>query len=181
MLLVRQERNSVVWAWNVALVLIVLTLFRHGDASIRRAFAVRGASSMSVRVVQVLAVACTVLPVLSFWGFWDAYLSGALYSGNTAVAVVRVEGETYERLPGAAKRQVFETKSGERMLPLFEWAMSELNVPPYPEPRVYRQIARQVCKLAGDESRVELMVKETPAILDGSYKVTRMNCQQLSE
>ena len=54
-------------------------------------------------------------------------------------------------------------------------------VPPYPEPRVYRQIARQVCKLARDESRVELIVKETPAILDGSYKVTRMNCQRLSE
>jgi hypothetical protein len=97
------------------------------------------------------------------------------------VGVVRVEGEIYERLPDAAKRQVFMTKKGERMLPLFEWAMSELNVPPYPEPRVYRQIARQICKLEGGESHVELIVKETPAMLSGSYKVTRMNCTQLGE
>jgi hypothetical protein len=181
MLLIWQGRNSIVWTWNVALVLIVIILFRHSDMSIRRAFAMRGADSTAVSVAQALAVACAVLPVLSFWGFWDAYLSGALYSGNTAVAVVRVEGEGYERLPDAAKRQVFATKKGERMLPLFEWAMSEMNVPPYPEPRVYRQIARQICKLVGDEAQVELIIKETPAIVSGSYKVTRMNCLQLGE
>lgn len=180
-LLIWQGRNSVVWAWNVALVLIVFILFRRSDTSIRRAFVGRGANSTSVRVAQALAFVCAVLPVLSFWGCWDAYLSGALYSGNTAVAVVRVEGEVYERLPDAAKRQVFTTKRDERMLPLFEWSMSELNVPPYPEPRVYRHIARQICKLVGDESHVELIVKETPAIVDGSYKVTRMNCPQLGE
>jgi hypothetical protein len=28
---------------------------------------------------------------------------------------------------------------------------------------------------------MELIVKETPAIVDGSYKVTRMNCTQLGE
>ena len=179
-LLIWQGRNSIVWAWNVALMLIVIILFRRSDTSIRRAFAMRGAN-MPGRVVQALAVACVVLPVLSFCGLWDAYLSGALYSGNTAVGVVRVEGEVYERLPDAAKRQVFTTKRDERMLPLFEWAMSELNVPPYPEPRVYRQIARQICKLAGDDSHVELIVKETPAIVSGSYKVTRMNCPQLGE
>ena len=109
------------------------------------------------------------------------YLSGALYSGNTPVDVVRVDGRVYERLPGVAERQVFTTKGGEQMLPLFEWAMADLNVPPYPETRVYRHIAREVCKLEDGEGRLELIVKERPAILDGSYRVTRTNCAQLNE
>jgi hypothetical protein len=57
--------------------------------------------------------------------------------------------------------------------------MVELNVPPYPEPRVYRHLTRHVCKLAEDKSEVELVMKERPAILDGSYQVTRMSCAQL--
>ncbi|HVF45881.1 MAG TPA: hypothetical protein VM936_22830 [Pyrinomonadaceae bacterium] len=179
-LLVSQGRNSAVWAWNVALAVAVVILFRRGDAPVHRAFAARGAADARARVAQALTVACAVLPALSFWGCWDMYLSGALYSGNTPVAVVRVDGPVYERLPGVARRQVFTTNGGERVLPLFEWAMAELNVPPYPEPRVYRHVAREVCKLDDGEGRAELIVKGRPAILDGSYRVTREGCPQLA-
>jgi len=179
LLLVSQWRNSAVWAWNAALAVMVVLLFRRGDAPVLRTLAARGAADASERVTQSLAVACAVLPALSFIGFWDMYLSGALYSGNTPVAVVRVDGRVYERLPGVAKRQVFTTKGGEQVLPLFEWAMAELNAPPYPEPRVYRRVALEVCRLEDGEGRAELIVKERPAILDGSYRVTRTNCSQL--
>jgi hypothetical protein len=180
-LLIWQSRNSIVWAWNVALALMVVILFRRGDAPFWRTLAKLRAVDTYGRVAQTLALICAVLPVLSFRGWWDMYLSGALYSGNTAVAVVRVDGRVYERLPAAARREVFTTKGGERVLPVFEWAMAELNAPSYPEPRVYRHIARQICKLEGDDSQVELIVKETPAIIDGSYKVTRVSCPQLGE
>jgi hypothetical protein len=117
--------------------------------------------------------------VLSFRGWWDKYLSGALYSGNTVIAVVRVDRRVYEKLPVVAQRQVFATKSGEQMLPLFEWSMADLNVPPYPEPRVFRQVARAVCKLGGEDSHAELIMKDSPAILDGSYQITRIDCSLL--
>jgi hypothetical protein len=180
-LLIGQGRNHVVWAWNAALMLTIPILFWRSETFIRQTFADWRASNRFGRAAQVLAISCAVLPTLSFWGWWDKYLSGALYSGNTAVAVVRVDKPLYEKLPETAKRQVFTTKSGEQMLPVFEWAMAELNVPPYPEPRVHKQIAREICKLAEDKSQVELIIKGSPAILDGSYKVTRMNCSQLEE
>ena len=180
-LLIAQGRNHVVWAWNAALMLIIIILFRRSDAFIRQAFANWRASNRFGRAAQVLAISCAVLPASSFWGWWDMYLSGALYSGNTALAVVRVDGQTYEKLPETAKRQVFTTKSGEQMLPVFEWSMAELNVPPYPEPRVYKQLTREICKWAEDKSQIELIMKGSPAILDGSYEVTRMNCSQLFE
>ena len=178
-LLVWQGRNSAVWVWNVALAFMVVILFRRCDASVRQAFAVRGAADAPARVAQALVILSAVLPVLSFMGCWDMYLSGALYSGNTPVAVVRVDERVYKKLPGVAQRQVFTTKGGERVLPLFEWAMAELNVPPYPEPRVYRHVAREVCRLEDGEGSMELIVKERPAILDGGYQVTRTSCSQL--
>lgn len=180
-LLVGRGYNSVVWAWNVALMLIVVILFWRDDTSARQALPDFRAGYTPGLAAQTLAAACALLPALSFWGWWDMNLSGALYSGRTAVAVVRVDGTAPEKLTETARRQVFTTKGGERMLPLFEWAMAELNVPPYPEPRVFRQAARELCESAEDRSGVELIVKGKPAVLDGSYEVTRANCEQLGQ
>lgn len=67
------------------------------------------------------------------------------------------------------------------MLPLYEWSMAELNVPPYPEFRVYQQLTREICRSAEDKSEAELIVKTRPAIMDGSYHVVRMNCSDLDD
>jgi hypothetical protein len=180
-LLIGEGRNSVVWPWNAALMALVLVLFWRGGGSVRHALSRWGAADAAGRAARLIALACAVLPLASFWGWWDVYLSGALYSGNTAVAVVRVDEKALGSLPPTAARQVFETGSGELMLPVFEWASADLNVPPYPEPRVFRRVAREVCKSAGGESRVELIVRGRPAVTDGSFKVDRMNCSQLGD
>lgn len=180
-LLIAGGVNSVVWAWNAALMLAVPTLFWGSDASARQAFAGWRAGGARVRAALALVALHAVLPALSFRGWWDMYLSGALYSGNTPVAAVRVGEAVYERLPDKAKRLVFASKAGERILPLYEWGMSELNVPPYPEPRVYRRVARDICESADVGSEVELIIKGRPAALDGGYEVTRMDCSRLYE
>ncbi len=178
-LLIVQGRNSVVWIWNATLMAMVVVLFWRSDTSLVPVFSYWRAANTSGRLSIMLAVLCAVLPVLSFRGWWDMYLSGALYSGNSVIGVVRVDGGVYERLPEVVKRQVFAMKSGEQMLPLFEWSMADLNVPPYPEPRVFKQVARAVCKLGGEGSQAELIMKGYPAILDGSYKITRIDCRLL--
>jgi hypothetical protein len=180
-LLVALGYNTIVWAWNASLMLIVVVLFRRSDASIGQAFINWRERNAKQRTALALAILCALLPALSFVGWWDMYLSGALYSGNTAVAVVRVDAAVYEKLPERAKLQVFKTKSGEQMLPLFEWSMAELNVPPYPELRVYKQLTRATCGLAENPNQLELIMKTSPGILDGGYQVKRMNCSQLEE
>lgn len=180
-LLIGEGRNSIVWVWNAALMITIIVLFWRSTTFTWQPFATWRASNRFGQAARIFAVVCALLPVLSFWGWWDMYLSGALYSGNTPVAVLRVDQRVYEKLPETVKRQVFTTRNSEQMLPVFEWSMAELNVPPYPERRVFRQLARQVCKLAEDKSDVELVVKERPAILDGSYQVTRTSCAQLEQ
>lgn len=179
-LLIAKGYNSIVWVWNAAMILMVVILFWNSDVSFRRTITVWHKSDWKTKTARSVAVACSLLPILSFWSWWDMYLSGALYSGNTAVAVVRINEEVRENLPQSARQQVFQTKSGgEQMLPLFEWAMAELNVPVYPEPRVFKQVTRTLCHLTKDKSRVELVLKGRPAIFDGSYQVTRITCEQL--
>jgi hypothetical protein len=40
------------------------------------------------------------------------------------------------------------------------WAIEELNVTPYPETRVFKQIAKSVCDLLTDRSQLVLNVRE---------------------
>lgn len=180
-LLIAKNFNSIVWIWNAALMLIIVVSFWWSDVSLPQIFTAWKTENRNAKAAKSLTAAGVLLPVLSFWGWWDLYLSGALYSGNTPTAVVRIDEGVLERLPEAARQNVFATKSGERILPLFEWAMTDLNVPVYPERRVFKQAARSVCRTAIDKSRVELIIRERPAIFDGSYKLTRIDCAQLDK
>lgn len=179
-LLIAKNYNSIVWVWNAALVPLVVVSFWRSDNSAIKTFAVRQAGGWKSKAAKFIAAASVLLPVLSFFGWWDAYLSSALYSGNVPVAVMRIDDDVFEKLPEKARQSVFRTKSGgEMILPLFEWALADLNVPVYPEQRVFRQAAHEVCETANDKSRVELIIKERPAVFDGSYNLTRIGCAQL--
>ncbi|HEX8708785.1 MAG TPA: hypothetical protein VF723_11125 [Pyrinomonadaceae bacterium] len=180
LILVAASHNSVVWAWNAGMMVMVGLLFWRMDQphDWRTLGRWRGAESAghSVRAVLLL---CGLAPALSFAGWWDLYLSAALYSGNAPVAVARISEPVRAMLPASAGRQVFATGRGELMLPFYEWSLAELNVPPYPEVRVYRQLARELCRSAGGPEEIELIVKESPSRLDGGYAVSRADCSAL--
>jgi hypothetical protein len=179
--LVAKDFNNIVWIWNLTLIFIVFIAFWQSKVSVRRAI-FEDAGDWKLKTAKAIVAASVLLPALSFAGWWDMYLSGALYSGNTEVAVVRINDEVFEKLPPNAREAVFQTESGaEKMLPLFEWAIDDLNVPPYPERRVSRKTALAICDLAHDKNQIELMIKERPAILDGSYKVSRISCEELEK
>jgi hypothetical protein len=179
-LLIARGYNSVVWIWNFALMLVVLILFWRSDVSFFRGSGMQRSRGFKSKIATLITLAASLLPLLSFLGWWDMYLSGALYSGNTPVAVIKVDRDVRGQLPATAKEQLFQVAStGEEMLPLLEWSMADLNVPLYPEVRVYQHVAREICKLATNKNDVELIVKTRPEIFSGQYKVTRIDCASL--
>lgn len=181
-LLMARNYNGIVWIWNAALIAAVFIAFWRSDVSVWRAFAESVSGGWRKRATKTMVAASVLLPALSFFGWWDMYLSGALYSGGTETAVISVNKEVIEKLPPKAARVVFQTNNGSlAVLPLFEWAMAEMNVPVYPERRVFKQTAREVCRLANDKNEIELIIKERPAILDGSYRITRMRCAEIEK
>ena len=116
-LLMFRGYNSVVWPWNAALALIVVALFRRSKTAPWQTLRNWSAINTTTRLAQAVVIASALAPVLSFWGWWDLCLSGALYSGNTAVAVVRINESTNRKLPQTAQRQVFRVKSDGLQVP----------------------------------------------------------------
>lgn len=167
--------NTVIWPWNAAMAALAVLLFWNGGHAASHVLVPRRLGAHAAALVLF-----GVLPVLSFSGHWDAYLSGALYSGNVKVAVLSVTDAVAARLPDPARRHVARNRMGANVLDVWEWSMGELAVPSYPEDRVFRAVARDVCRLAADPADVALVVFGRPGALTGHREITRRDCATIA-
>jgi hypothetical protein len=130
--------NAVVWPWNILLPLLVLCLLpRRAELSAWRWMIL---PKRPYRIALLALVG--VLPALSFVGLWDSYLSFSLYSGN--VDDMTIGAQAVAALP-ASIRDAASSDGNGTIVSASMWAVRELAVPAYPEPRVFREIARRLC------------------------------------
>jgi len=154
------KHNLIVWPWNLAMPALAGALFLASGplgatlANLRH----------SARNFVVVALFCC-LPGLSFFGWWDSYLSFSVYSANLAEADLFVSDALRQQLPPEVRAFVHPTPvafdprlQGPYVLVLQLWAESELKVPPLPEPRGYRAIGRYVAGYASGADDVHLLV-----------------------
>ncbi len=167
------RRNKVVWPWNVAMAAFVLILFRGGSPGLK-GFLPRKALSPQAAA----ALLFWLMPLLSLFGLWERYLSGALYSGNTAGAEVRLSGGVAERLPPQVRGKLRPDATGGTTLDINHWSYAELKVPAYPSARVYRGAAARLCEFAEHPSDVVLTIREAPRPF-GVAAVTTLDCAAL--
>jgi uncharacterized membrane protein YphA (DoxX/SURF4 family) len=194
--LVSHNWNSVIWPWNVAMPLFLVMLFWGTGGWHRRAPGGRWRTRIRIRrlgsqlfgegmarsqrtlylsVVMLFAV----LPLLSFFGGWESFLSSSLYSGNIQRATIIVDGEVAELLPTGVQDELRPGPEGRASLSVSDWALSDLNVPPYPEPRVFHAIAERVCDYADGAGEVELIIVDTPGVFSGDRGVNGFTCDDL--
>lgn len=164
-----QNANSVVWPWNVAMICFVLILFgKRPELSAREIVWPR--EGIYQRVVLLLF---GIAPLLSFFNVWDAYLSSALYSGMRNNAVVYVTDALKQRLPQEIVQHIYPSnKPGTGILILREWSMSELNAGIYPEPRIYKNLARYICGYTHDPSEMKLWIKQSNVLFSADKQVS---------
>ncbi len=172
LLLVASGENVVVWPWNVAMMAFVWTLFWRNKETTARSI-VAGKKAFQILVLILFGV----LPSLSFAGLWDSYLSSALYSGNTYQTALYLEPAVLAKLPPAIHPHVWQ-RSEPFFLDINRWAYAELGVPVYPEPRVFRQVAKRICKYAEGE-RLSLWIKERPHPFTGLFESEYYDCESL--
>ena len=164
--------NAVVWPWNVAMAALVVLLFWRDDRPLWPA-----TRDTATRVAcAVAALLFWVMPALSFAGMWDAYLSGALYSGNIAQGVVAMTPGLRAHLPAQIDRHVIVSGAGTSVLTVWDWSMGELGAPPYPERRVYVNVARALCRYGQDPEDLKLVVVERPVLLTGQGGLRAYDC-----
>jgi len=108
----------------------------------------------------VVLLAFIGLPLLSFVGLWDSYLSAALYSGNIDQAEIYTSDSGRASLPDDLKAFLVHTSNDTNVLNIQRWAIEDLNVTPYPEVRVYKKIARDLCHHLRNPVDLVLIVRE---------------------
>jgi len=124
------------------------------------------------------ALVFAVAPAFRWVNLWDSYLSFALYSGNQNQAYIYLSDDTFERLPKELKGHVYEESKNLNFIPVQEWSYGELNVPPYPEPRIFFNVARRICSLTGSPPDVRLAMQMRFGLVDSNREVSR-GCAEL--
>ena len=127
--------NSIVWPWNVLMILYLIILFYHNNTIISFRNLVSGFNKIPFAVIAIL-------PLVSFFGLYDNYLSFNLYSGKLTsfricIDETRIDNDLNEY---RSKNKHYCDSKGS--ISVDDWAMKEMNVALYPEERVYIKIRK---------------------------------------
>lgn len=143
--LIIEQHNSVVYPWNVAMVVLVGLTFWKSHHFIRFSGIAELPSKLLIYGATVFYL---ILPALNFAGLWDNYLSFKLYSGSTGQFCVRVDAEYAGRIDSKIRAHYWTVDAPEDSywIYLSSWAFEEMNVPFYPEMRVFRQVGKHFCE-----------------------------------
>jgi hypothetical protein len=159
--------NPVIWPWNLAMIAFLLILFFRrreepalSEIVLGREFALQ----------KIVLITFGILPALSFLYLWDDYLSSALYTGNTNAGVIYFSDDAFEQLPEAIQNRVYEEGPNLSSLTINDWSFDELNVPSYPQVRIYKNVGRKVCSYVSNGSGVELVIQGKAALIHSNRR-----------
>ena len=153
-----QNYNFVVWPWNFAMASFVIILFWKANAGAKD---IMIAGDWFHGAAMLLFAAA---PALSLFGVWDHYLSAAMYTSNHNEGTIYISDKLFDRLPDGVADYVREETPDIDSIDIGEWSIRELNVPPYPEIRIYKNVARKICEYATEPTEVRLSIKNKSTI-----------------
>jgi hypothetical protein len=147
-----QNYNRVVWPWNIAMAAAVVILFWNATEPVKKIMF--GEGPFHAAVLLLFGVA----PAFSLFGYWDHYLSSAMYASNENHATIYIDDKLFDRLPDGIAEYVSVETPDLDSIDIGEWSANELNVPPYPEIRIYKNVARKICSYAESPGDVRLSI-----------------------
>jgi predicted DCC family thiol-disulfide oxidoreductase YuxK/uncharacterized membrane protein YphA (DoxX/SURF4 family) len=148
--------NNIIWPWTAAMAGLDLLLFTGNQQFSVRDIFWGNRHPYHIGVLVLFAI----LPFLSFFNLWDSYLSSALYSGNLTEATIYASDKGRDSLPASITAYFVHTSPNTNVLNIQRWAFEDLNVLPYPETRVYKEITKQVCERSQSPADFALLVRE---------------------
>ena len=143
--------NSVVWPWNIAMPVLLFRLFYYASFRYKQKINWKPFTWITLALWWIM-------PWLQLAGYWDKYLSSVLYSGGVEQLYICTDNP-------AAKKQLafaFEKKINvpcDSSVSLYKWSLAEMNVPPYPEPRVYKAVAKEWMKRYSEGNSKFIIIK----------------------
>ena len=149
---VGEYNNSVVYPWNVAMVIFVALLFWNVNQSVLpTAQELRSGILLAAPVLLVW-----LFPILNLFGYWDHYLSFSFYSNKPSHFFIAVEESQLQKIDKRFENYFrdIEGLRGGKLIEVNKWSFSELNVPFYPERRVFIKLSADFCKLDIDDDKL---------------------------
>jgi hypothetical protein len=153
------KHNWIVWPWNLVMPALVIVLFPRG--------AIENVWSNVRRPLWsfVTVTLFSLLPILSYFGKWDSYLSFSLYTGRLTKADIFISASLREKLPPQLHEFIVATPApfneqlqGPYVVLTELWADKILRTPPLPEARNYRNVARYLASFASDPNDLRMVL-----------------------
>jgi hypothetical protein len=124
-------------------------------------------------------ILCAILPMFNFFNLWDSFLSASIYSGNTKTAKLYIRKDALIELNPVMGKYVRGIRDPHYYLLDFNsWSYAVMNVPSYPEIRVFTAITKSLCFDVVDKKSMELVISE-PNWRTGVISKKVYNCEDL--
>jgi hypothetical protein len=157
-----KDFNSVVWPWNIIMIVLVLLLF--ADVKPERFFDISFLfKGVTFYIVITLML---IFPIFSLKNQYDSYLSSSLYSSNLHDCQLILSDKAYHKLPFYI-RHFTTTDKNHHVLNIKRWAVQELNVPCVPEYRIFKTVHWYIIKITQtDSNEVEFNFTEREKLIN---------------
>ena len=151
--------NFVMWPWNIAMIFFVVLLFFN--------LPVVSLSNLKVllksHAVKMIFLLFWLMPFLNLFNLWPAYLSSSFFSGNTNEGTVYLSDKSASFLPQQLTNYL-DNENTPNIINIKSWSMKELNVPAYPEKRVFNSIKNYFYQFASDSSEIVMVYSEKSSL-----------------
>lgn len=149
--------------WNVAMGGFVLVLFWRlpDEPSLLAVLKLERGPWFGTAFRAAALVLFVSIPISSFFGLWHSYLSASLYSGNIKQGYLL----TYEA-------------SGLKSMSITDLSLKEMNVPAYPERRVFKNVFGDRCEEVGFSEPI-LLMRGTPNIFSSERPEEVYRCDDM--
>jgi len=149
--------NSSIWPWNFWMIAFCLVIFWRPSPSLLKPV-------FQDSLGKAILILCGIMPAFSFIGAWDTYLSASLYSEKAREGWIYLSESGYEHLPNEDKIYAVRSAPGQYRIGIIEWGSRQMNVPPYPEPRVFQTIAEHLIQQGVPAGDITLLVRDLPTL-----------------
>jgi hypothetical protein len=152
-------RNYIVLPWNLAMILLDVTVFYKNQHRWEINF------PTTQWLFYGYAFFLGVMPIFNFVGYWDDYASFSLYSQKNKIFYIAISDEHLSKFNAQFDNYLVDFEpdvTGGEYIDVTKWAFQELKVPVYPEYRVFRKIMKHFCRYDIPEDDLMFLVYKQP-------------------
>jgi len=128
------------WPWNIAMIFFLYLIF------LKKKEAVVVFPQVTKGWGKLIVLCWIILPVFSYWGYWDNNLSSNLWSGNVPRMIICIR-DTSKCKPlqrFCSKKDIANVCHGQGKIDIQYWAISETGVAAYSQSRTYHIMQKKL-------------------------------------